>query len=69
MFGGGKGLGHKLLMQFSTLCSSKMEFFKTDFFDILAIHNDQISYLKHGLDPLFVFFTPLGCVDGGGVGS
>ena len=29
---GGKGLGHNLLMQFSTLGSSKMEIFKTDFF-------------------------------------
>ena len=28
---GGKGLGHNLLMQFSTLSRSKMEIFKNDF--------------------------------------
>ena len=49
------------LMQFSTLGSSKMEIFKTDFFDILTIPNDQISYVKHVLDPLYLFFTPFGC--------
>ena len=38
---GGNGLGHSLLMQVSTLSSSKMKFFKTDFFDVLDIHNDQ----------------------------
>ena len=39
--GGGalKGLGHNMLMQ-STLCSSTTEISKTDFFYILAIHND-----------------------------
>ena len=27
------------------------------FFYILTTHNDAISYVKHGLDPLYVFFT------------
>ena len=49
---GRKGLGHNLLMQFSTLGSSKMEIFKTDFFDVLTIHNDQISNTDHVLNPL-----------------
>ena len=44
---GGKGLGHNLLMLFSTLGSSKMEIFKTDFFDVWTIHSEQISYVKH----------------------
>ena len=58
---GGKGLGHNLLMQFSTLSSSKMEIFETNFFDALTIHNDPISYANHVLDPLYVFFTLFGC--------
>ena len=67
--GGGlpRGLGHNLLMQFSSLGSSKMEISESDFFDILAIQNDLISYVKHVLAPLDVFFTLLGC--GGGVGG
>ena len=40
-------------MQFSGLGSSKMEISETDFFDILTIHNDQISYVKHGLALLY----------------
>ena len=43
-------------MQFSTVGSSKMKFFKTDFSDVLTIHNDQISNINHVLDPLYVFF-------------
>ena len=30
------------------------------FFDILTIHNDETSYVKHVLDPLCVFFRPPG---------
>ena len=60
------GLGHNLLMQFSSLGSSKMEISKTDFFDILTIQNDQISYVKHVLAPLYVFFTLFGVGGGGG---
>ena len=48
-------------MQFSSLGSSKMELSKTDFFDTLTIQNDQISYAKHVLAPLYVFFTIFGC--------
>ena len=67
--GGTKGSrAHSLLMQFSGLGSSKMEISETDFFDTLTIQNDQISYVKHVLDPLRVFFTLFGCVGGGGGG-
>ena len=59
MWGGGgglpRGLGHNLLVQFSRPSSSKMEISGTDFFDILTIHNDQIFYVKHVLDPIWVF--------------
>ena len=60
--GGGlpRGLGHNLLMQFSRLSSSKMEISETDFFDTLTIQNDQISYVKHALAPLYVVFTLFG---------
>ena len=65
--GGTKGSrAHNLLMQFSGLGSSKMEISESDFFDTLTIQNDQISYVKHVLDPLHVFFTQFGCVWGGG---
>ena len=50
-----KGLGHNLLMQFSTLCSSKMEISETDFSYILTNRNDQTSYVKHVLALLSVF--------------
>ena len=65
--GGTKGSrAHSLLMQFSGLGNSKMEISQTDFFDTLTIQNDQISYVKHVLDPLHVFFTSFGCGGGGG---
>ena len=68
--GGGGGLprgpGHNLLMQFSGLGSSKMEISESDLFDTLTIQNDQISYVKHVLAPLYVFFTLFGCLGGGG---
>ena len=41
-----------------------MEISKTDLFDTLAIQNDQISYIKHVLGPLYVFFTLFGCRGG-----
>ena len=56
---------HNLLMPFSTLGNSKMEISETDFFNLLTIHNDQISYVKHVLDTLYVFFTLFGCLDRG----
>ena len=43
-----------------------MEISKTDLFDTLTIQNDQISYIKHVLAPLYVFFTLFGCRGGGG---
>ena len=68
--GGGRGTkgsrAHNLLMQFSGLGSSKMEISETDFFDTLTVQKDQISYAKHVLAPLYVFFTLFGCVAGGG---
>ena len=56
-------------MQFSGLGSSKTEFSEIDFFHTLTIQNDQISYVKHVLAPLHVFFTQFGCVCGGGGGT
>ena len=44
--------------------AQKWKFF-TILFDILTIHNDKISHIKHVLDPLYVFFTPFGCLAGG----
>ena len=66
--GGGspKGLVHNLLMQFFPLDSSKMEVFKTCFFDILTTHYDHPSYLKHILGRIWVFFTLFGYWVGGG---
>ena len=64
--GGTKGSrAHHLLMQFCGLGSSKMEISETFFFDTLTIQNDQISYVKHVLTPLHVFFTLFGCGGGG----
>ena len=60
---------HNLLMQFFRLGCSKMENSKTDFFDNLTIQNDQISYAKHVVAPLYAFFTLFGCLGGGGGGS
>ena len=39
----GGGMGHNLLMQFSSLSCSKMEFSETDFSDTVTTQNDQIS--------------------------
>ena len=70
--GGGlpRGLGHKGLLQSSSLGSSKMEISETYLVNILTIQNDHISYVKHVkhvLAPLYVFFTLFGCWGGGGV--
>ena len=53
-------------MQFSTLGISKLEISRTHFSDITTIQNDQIPYVKHVLDPLYVFFTLFGFFDWGG---
>ena len=34
-------------------------------YDIVTTHNDEISYVKHVLAPLCVFFTLFGCWGGG----
>ena len=60
-----RGLGHNLLMQLSRLGSSKMEISETGFFNTLTIQSDQISYVKHFLAPLYVFFTLFGWWGGG----
>ena len=55
-----RGLGHNLLMQFSTLYHSTMEISETYCFDLPTIHNDQIPYVNHVLHPLYMFVTYLG---------
>ena len=69
--GGGlcSGLGHNLLVQFSIAGSSEMEISEIEFLDIRTIYNDKISYVKHVLDPLCLFFTLFGCWRGGGGGA
>ena len=59
-----KGRGDNLL-HLSTHYSSQMEISETELFGVLTIHNDQISNVKHVLDPLHVFFTLFGCLEGG----
>ena len=63
-----RGRGHNLLMQFSSLGSSNMEISETECFYMATIHNDQISYVKHVLDPIHVLFTLIG-VFGRGQGA
>ena len=41
-----------------------MQISETNFFDILSIHNDQISYVRHVSCPLYVFFTLVRCLEG-----
>ena len=52
-------------MQFCTLDSSKIEVFKTYFFDIVITQNDHPSYVKHVLGCIYVFFTLFGYWGGG----
>ena len=59
---------HKLYEHFTTLYGSKMEIFRF-FFDILSIHNDEISYVKHVFDPHCVVFSLFGCLEGAEVAS
>ena len=51
---------HNLLMQFFTLGSSKIEVFKTGFYDIVITQNDHPRYVKHGLGCICVFFILFG---------
>ena len=53
-------------MQLFTLDNSKMEVFKTCFFDILTTHYDHPTYLKHILGHIYMFFTLFGYWVGGG---
>ena len=68
--GGGspKRLVHNLLMQFSTLGSSKIEVFEICFNDIVATQNDHPRYVKHVLGHIYIFFT-IFWVLGPGVGG
>ena len=70
--GGGvpRGLGHTTcLCSFQASAAQKWKFSETDFFDTLTIQNDQISFVKHVLDLVHVFFTLFGCGGGGTKGS
>ena len=60
--GGGspKGLVHNLLMLFFTLGCSKIEVFKTCFYDIVTTQNDHPRYVKHVLGRVYTFFTLFG---------
>ena len=60
---------HNLLMQFFTLCCSKIEVFKTCFSDIVTNQNDHPSYVKHVLGRIYVFLTIFGYQVGGGGGG
>ena len=64
--GAPKGLVHNLLMQVFTLDSSKIEVFKTCFFDIGTTHYDEPGYLKHVLGRVYMFFILFGYPVGGG---
>ena len=55
------GPAHNLLMQFSNLGNSQIEISAADLFSILAIQNDQVSYVKHVLALLNVYSPPFGC--------
>ena len=69
LWGGGapKALVHNLLMQFFTLDSSKIEVFKTCFFDIVTTQYDHPSYLKHVSGRIQMLFTLFGYwIRGGG---
>ena len=65
-WGGGSqgGQGTTCLCSFLTSATQKWKFPKL-FFYILTIQNDQISYVKHVLAPVYVFFTLFGCWGGG----
>ena len=69
--GGGapKGWVHNLLVQFFTLDSSKIEVFKTCFFDMVTTQYDHPSYPKHVLGRVYMFSPYLGIELGGGGGS
>ena len=51
---------HNLLMQFFTSGSSKIEVFETCFYDIVTTRYDHLSYVKHVLGRIYMFFTLFG---------
>ena len=67
VFAGGSrwGRGTTCLCNFPASAAQKWTFPKLVFFNTLTIHNDQLSYVKHVLDPIHVLFTPFGCLDVG----
>ena len=69
--GGGlsRSLGHKLLLQISSLGCSKIELSEIAFFDTHPIQNYLIFCIKPVYPPFYVFFTLFGCWGGGGVGA
>ena len=58
-----KGLVHTLLMYFSPLAAQKSKFPKLIFW---TTPNNHLSYVKHDLGIIYVLFTGIGCVGGGG---
>ena len=60
------GRGTTCLCSFPASAAQKRLFPKLNFFNILTIQNDKISYVKHVLAPLYLFFTLLGCFGVGG---
>ena len=51
---------HNLRMQLFTQGSSKIEVFKTGFYDIVITQNDHPRYVKHVLGCICVFFILFG---------
>ena len=51
---------HNLLMQLFTLDSSKIDVFKTCFYDIVTTQYDHPRYVKHVLGRIYMFFTLFG---------
>ena len=54
-----KGLVHNVFMKFFTLKSTEMEVSKVYFFDVVAIHNNHASYVKHVLGSIYIFLPCL----------
>ena len=57
---------HYVLRQFFTLGGSKIEFFKTSFFDIVSTQYDHPRYVQHVVGRIYVFFTLFRYWVGGG---
>ena len=56
-------------MQFFNPDSSKIEVFKTWFFDFVTTQNDHPRYVKHVLGHIYLFFTLFGESGPGGGGG